>query len=44
MQQPATFHAVAFLGEDGGVAGEGAGIAGDVNDARGRMFAVQRCA
>ena len=44
VQQAGAFHAVAFLREDAGVAGERAGVAGDVHDARGRVFCVQRFA
>ena len=44
VQQAAACHAVAFLHQDAGVTGEGAGVAGDVHDARGRVFAIQRFA
>ena len=44
VQQAAACHAVAFLHEDAGVAGERAGVAGDVDDARGRVFCIQRFA
>ena len=44
VQQTAACHAVAFLHEDAGVTGEGAGVAGDVHDARGRVFCIQRFA